>query len=235
VPRRFQTIVGAPRARRPMRAAGGGSQLLLFVSLSIVTALPMAVSKDAVARVLAVHPVQTSILDSSVNRNHLGIPTIGAHVHRVQMVAGSTHLISYFLESFPSNIDMSTVPKTAKEIVVAQVRIVGRPSYLVGRDQSGEPPSGPRPKNLFHSWLKILNVRSGAATVGAVVDATFGLPNSSGLRSYHPYTPKQLDRDYFVVMYIDDDGRRRLAGFAIEEKEYRLWESEIEEYDRLRR
>lgn len=171
-------------------------------------------------------------LDSLAARNHLGTPAFGGRVPRIQMIAGNEHLVSYFLESSPSNIEASTLPKTAREIVVARVRISGRPAYLVGRRESGVSPSGPPPRNLFHARLNILDVRSGNAAVGSKVDVTFGVPSSSNLRNYHPYTPVQLERDYFVVMYVDDDGRRRLAGFAISETQYRDWEVEVREYDR---
>lgn len=222
--------------RKPrIRAAYSGSRLFLYALLSIVGALPLTTSRDGAASALAHYPVHTSSLDSLGDRCIRGMPTLEGYLHRAQMVAGNAHLVSYFLDNVPSRVDASTLPKTARDVVVARVRIVGRPSYLVGRDQSGGPSLEPRPKNLFHSRLKILKVESGKATVGSTVDATFGLPTSSGLRNYHPYTPEQLDRDYFVVMYTDDDGRARLAGFAIGESEYQLWKSEAEKYDRQRR
>jgi hypothetical protein len=81
--------------------------------------------------------------------------------------------------------------------------------------------------------MKILDVRSGNADVGAEVDVTFGEPDPRGL-VHHPHTPNDLNRHYDVVIYSGDDDERHLAGFPISETEYREWEAQVWSYERAR-
>ena len=160
----------------------------------------------------------------------IGVVPLASHKSYAQVVTQDKPPIAYFLDRVPENLDISTLPKTARDVVVARVRIEGRLAYLVGRDQSGMPP--PLPPFLFYARLKIMDVRSGSATAGATVDVTFAVPNSSALIHY-PHTPNQLDRNYEVVMYSADD-KRHLAGFPISETQYREWDEEVRSYDRAR-
>ena len=153
------------------------------------------------------------------------------HESYAQMMTQDKPPIAYFLDRVPEKLDVSTLPKAAREVVVARVRVEGRLAYLVGRDQSGRPPQ--LPPYLFYARLKILDVRSGNATVGATVDVTFGVPNASE-RIHYPHTPTQLDRDYHVVMYSGDDDGRHLAGFPTSETQYREWDTEVRTYNRSR-
>lgn len=139
--------------------------------------------------------------------------------------------IAYFLDRVPENLDISTLPKTARDVIVARVRAAGPPAYLIGRDQSGRPP--PLPPYLYHARLKILDVRSGNAAIGEMVDVTFGVPKSPSA-VHHPHTPKQLDRDYYVVMYSGDDGERHLTGFPISVTQYQEWDAEVRSYEHSR-
>jgi hypothetical protein len=82
--------------------------------------------------------------------------------------------------------------------------------------------------------LKVLEVRSGGATAGATLGATFGVRQLNYSLIHHPRTPNQLARDYFVVMYVDDDNERRLAGFPISEAQYREWEAEVWDFEQTR-
>jgi hypothetical protein len=172
--------------------------------------------------------------NSSIGWNLIATDKFGDLRVRVQTTTRDGPPLAYFLEQIPDSIDGSTLPKTARDVVVARVRIVGHAAYLVGRDQSGRPPPGPPPKNLFSVRLKVLEVRSSDATVGATLEATFGVRQSNRSRTHHPHTPNQLDRDYFVVMYVDDDSQRRLAGFPISEAQYQEWETEVRDFERTR-
>jgi hypothetical protein len=118
---------------------------------------------------------------------------------------------------------------TGRDVVVARVQIVGRPIYLIGRDQ-GAPPS--LPKNLFFTRLKILEVQQGTATAGDTMEVTFGVPGSS--RVLNPHTPVQLAREYTVVVYLNEDNKRHLIGFPFDHKQYDEWENEVREFERLR-
>jgi hypothetical protein len=135
------------------------------------------------------------------------------------------YLVTYFMDRLPPDIRASTLPEDARQVVVCSAILTKRPAYLVGRDQSGEPP--PLPKAPFRGRIKILEVFAGNAAAGDLVDVLFGSWNHSGKRHFRPFTQNQLDRNYFVVIYLGADGERRLAGFPIEESEYQEWETEL--------
>lgn len=153
------------------------------------------------------------------------------HESCAQMATQDRARIAYFLDRVPESLDSSTLPKTARAVVVARVRIEGRLTYLVGRDQSGRSP--PLPPYLFYARLKIMDVRTGHAATGETVDVTFAVPNSSAAIKY-PHTPNQLDRDYEVIMYSTEDGEHHLAGFPVSEAQYMQWDAEVRSYDRSR-
>ncbi|WP_375411244.1 hypothetical protein [uncultured Bradyrhizobium sp.] len=153
------------------------------------------------------------------------------HESCAQMVTQDKPPIAYFLDRVPESLDSSTLPKTARDVVIARVRIEGRLTYLVGRDQSGTSP--PLPSHLFYARLKITDVRTGHAATGATVDVTFGVPGSPA-RIHYPHTPNQLDRDYEVVMYSAEDGEHHLVGFPVSEEQYMKWDAEVRSYDRSR-
>jgi hypothetical protein len=190
-----------------------------FLKRTVVAAtMLLAMSKETlVAEGLGVGPIPVALVGSAIDSKQfdatpLGYDTEPAQRIKVQMVAEKNYLITYFLDQVPNDINMSTMPKTARDVIVARVSMARKPVYLVKREQSDE--SAP-PKNLFRSQLKILQVISGRATVGENLDATFGVPDGSGKLSFLPLTPSQVNRDYFVVAYIDDDGQRRLEHDAI--------------------
>jgi hypothetical protein len=143
-----------------------------------------------------------------------------------QMIASRDYLVSYFLDQAPENIAVSTAPESARDVIVARVRLLERPSYLVGRDQSGRPAVAP--KFPFRAKLKVLDVIRGNAMVGQSISVTFGSFNSSGKRHFGPFTSHQIGRDYFVVIYLGSDDEYHLAGFPIDEARYQQWESEIQ-------
>jgi hypothetical protein len=153
------------------------------------------------------------------------------HESCAQMVTQDKPPIAYFLDRVPESLDSSTLPKTARDVVIAKVHLEDHPAYLIGRDQSGRPP--PLPPYLFHARLKILEARKGNVTVGAMVDVTFGVPGSPA-RIHYPHTPHQLARDYGVVIYSGDDDERHLAGFPISETQYQEWDEEVRSYERTR-
>jgi hypothetical protein len=161
----------------------------------------------------------------------IGVVPLANHGSYAQMVTQDKDKppIAYFLDRVPEALDISTLPKAARDVVVARVHITTSPSYLGGRDQSGIP--RPRPPYIFHVRMKILEVRSGNASVGAEVDATFGEPYPL---IHFPHTPNQLNRDYDVVIYSGDDDERHLAGFPISETHYQEWDEEVRSYERTR-
>jgi hypothetical protein len=140
--------------------------------------------------------------------------------------------LTWFLDEPPSDLSQSTLPPSAGEIVVAKVRLMGRSSYLMGRDQSGRP-SEKKPEELFAASLEVLDVVRGKRPAERILHATFAAANNSHTYIRHPATPQQLARDYFVVIY-EEGGRLHLAGFPNSEASYREWEKEFLEYERTR-
>jgi hypothetical protein len=224
-------MAGSTSMRHPIRRGivlrRGGQGLRACVAFAIM--LLAIANKASAADSAVVNPIRTNltIVSSLIDRRQFDEKLLESDMSRVQMVTEESRLIAYFLDSPPDNIHISTLPETAREIVVAHVHMLGASLYMVGRDQSGRPPSSRPSRNLYFAELKILDVRSGDATVGARFGVEFGAPNPSRSRICRPQTPSQLGRDYFVVMYIDEQGQRRLAGFPISEAQYLEWEDEV--------
>ncbi|MCA1535474.1 hypothetical protein I6F21_23360 [Bradyrhizobium sp. NBAIM03] len=142
------------------------------------------------------------------------------------LTAGSELPVMYFLDKPPSDIRTSTLPTTAKEVLLARVRLLGTAAGLGGRISTGRPwerfsqgasrgqPQGSRSPE-------------GNASVDSVFDATFGVTDQTHSLIPVPRTKSELERDYFVVVYADDGGHWHLAGFPMSEAEYRSWEEKF--------
>lgn len=129
-----------------------------------------------------------------------------------------------FLDRPPSEEEKKATPPNARDVSVAMVRVVERPVYLIGRDQSGRPPRLPR--DLFYVRLEIVRDLTGSLGPGVQFDAFFGVP-ALPVRHKYPQTPSQRTRTYFVVSYVEDDGKRRLASFPIEQEDFESWEQSV--------
>jgi hypothetical protein len=138
----------------------------------------------------------------------------------------------FFLEKPPTESEISQVPPSAREVIVAKVRLAGPLIYLVGRDQSGQPP--PPPKDLFLAPVEIVDVLAGKAATGERYDVYFGVPRVEPQKYKYPHTPSQKSRDYFVVSYIEEDMVRRLVGVPLGEREFEVWKKEVSEYEGAR-
>lgn len=154
----------------------------------------------------------------------------GSGIHKV---SNDQSPISYFLDRMPDDADLPKAPDGATGVVVARVRLQEAPSYLGGRDRSGEVPKN-QPRDIFFTRIKISDVLRGDASAGQILDVRFG-QRGDKRRLIYPYTPDQRDREYVVVMYMDaSDGRRRLTPFPIPEFQYSQWEVEQSAYTRFR-
>jgi hypothetical protein len=147
-----------------------------------------------------------------------------APVSQAQVRIEGNYLFAYFLDEPPSDIGTSTLPAAARDVVVARVSLIQRPIYLVGRDQSGMPP--PPTEYLFRAQFHVVEVLSGPAAVGENFDVTFAKPNGSGRMTMVPRRD-ELNRDFFVIAYLDEGGRRHLAAYPISEDKYRAWEAVV--------
>jgi hypothetical protein len=112
---------------------------------------------------------------------------------------------------------------TGSDGLIARVRVLERPAYLIGRDQSGAPP--PLPKDLFYARIQVVQALSGAAQEGTQLEVFFGVPGGGRLYAY-PRTPQQLLRDYVIVSSVGEDGLRRPQEFPLEPEDYQRWEQE---------
>jgi hypothetical protein len=115
-----------------------------------------------------------------------------------------TSATTYFLEEPPAAIDRSKLPATARDVLVAKVRIVGRVVYLGGR-HPWDPPQ-PRPKTVLGAEVEILDVLSGSAVKSTRHIVVF-LERGSGQRHKYPHVPKAYERDYFIVSYLNEETR----------------------------
>jgi hypothetical protein len=162
-------------------------------------------------------------------------PSVSFLIHGsgIHMVSNDRSPISYFSDRMPDDADLPRAPDGATGVVVARVRLQEAPSYLGGRDQSGEAPKS-QPRDIFFTRIKISDVLRGDASAGQTLDVRFGLRGDKR-RLIYPYTPDQRDREYVVLMYLDaSDGRRRLAPIPITEFQYSQWEVEQSAHTRLR-
>jgi hypothetical protein len=145
----------------------------------------------------------------------------------VQMAANYQPPLGYFLDELPADFDLSKAPSGAKEVSIARVRALEIPNWLGGRDQSGVSPTN-LPRDKFFIRMRVLEVRSGSATVGKVYDIYFG---EWGRDLLYPLTPDQLARDYIVAMYLDPlDAKHRLIGFPVSSTQYSDWMTKRSEY-----
>jgi hypothetical protein len=148
-----------------------------------------------------------------------------------QMTAGDGAPIAYFFEQAPDDAQMSKLPQMSHDVVVARVRVLGVPAYLGGRHHSA---AGPPSKYALFARLKVIDVLHGDAAPGTISEVEFGTRDWTHTLVHHPHTPDQLGRDYFVVVFRDDDGQLSLAGFPITEAQYRSWEVEVWDFERTR-
>lgn len=151
----------------------------------------------------------------------------------LELVAGDKMPVAYFMDRVPDDLDLPAVSGSVTDIMVAKVRVKQAPSFLGGRDRSGERPKD-LPKDILFTRVEIVDVRKGRAAVGQVFDVRLGLRGDERRFSY-PLTPDQLSREYMVVIYLDvADGLRRLVPFSITELQYSQWEAEQSAYTRMR-
>lgn len=191
--------------------------MLLFLS-SIVEARPC---KEPVCYVIAIACAGQPCRRGSEPRNTLREEDV------VQLAPGYQPPLAYFRDEPPGESDLSRAPNGARELTIAKVRALDIPVWLGGRDQSGIS-STKRSRDNSVVRIRIIEVRSGSASLGQTYEVYFG---EWGRETVYPLTPNQLARDYIVAMYSDPtDGKYRLVGVPIGSAEYRDWMAERSEY-----
>ena len=123
------------------------------------------------------------------------------------MAANNQAPVAYFLDQLLTDIEASKLPSSARDVVIAKVRVLEHPSWL------GKRHSADLPRDVFFIRLRILDVRRGSAAIAADYNIYFG---ERGKDMVFPNTPEQLGRECIVMMYLDaDDAKHRLVGFPI--------------------
>jgi len=161
---------------------------------------------------------------------------------REQPATSSPFPTQFFLEQPPADSQLSQIPRSAKNVVIAKVRIDGPLVYLPGEHT-------PPQSDLFSAGVEIIELLRGDASretvhvvsgndirIGVRVVAVYFGVTAGGWppqRLKYPNTPSQMSRDYFIVSHLGSDRRRRLIGFPVAEREYERWDTEVRE-DRLR-
>ncbi|GLH75954.1 hypothetical protein SSBR45G_08620 [Bradyrhizobium sp. SSBR45G] len=133
-------------------------------------------------------------------------------------------MVTYFSEEVPPAIPKPEALLSEDQIVLAKVRVLSRPAYLVGLDQSGQP-TRIVPRERWSAWLQVHDVIRGKRPEMERINATFG-----GELNYArgPRTPYQLEQEYFVAMYEDSSGYH-LIGVPISLAKYHEWQRVITE------
>jgi hypothetical protein len=177
--------------------------------------------------------IGTSLQGSSIKDGLIAPGMFPSLVRHAQMTVGDGAPVAYFLEQAPDDAQMSKLPQMSQDVVVAKVHVLEVPAFLGGREHSPPPPSG-RSKYVLFARLEVVDVLHGDATAGAISEVKFGMRGSTRSPVHHPHTPDQLRRDYFVVMFRDNEGGRSLLGFPITEAQYHSWETELRDFERTR-
>lgn len=123
----------------------------------------------------------------------------------------------------PHSDVLSRVPAQARDTVVAKVRLIARPRYLIDRE-----PKPPLPKDRWMAAVELLEVTAGSLAPGSRMRVKYGV--TGGKEAISPVTPRMIEREYFIVSYLDDDGERRLLDFAISSEGFDRWRDERSAY-----
>jgi hypothetical protein len=138
--------------------------------------------------------------------------------------------VDYFPDKLPANRDLSRVPSKARDVIVAKVRLIGSVFSPNGR----HPWDPPQTKDRAGAEVEIVQAYGGNTRPGARYIVYFGPRDSGALNLKYPHTPRMRTLEYFIVAYLEDDGKHRLLGFPVSSEAYEQWDKEVWEYERLR-
>ena len=160
----------------------------------------------------------------------IGITAISFFHDAKAQAPTDAYATNYFFEEPPSNDDLPKAPPTALEVIHAKVR-VNSVNYIMGRHNLIQPP--PEIRGAFRARVQLAHVSSGKVAVGSQINLHFGVPGT-GRRYKYPHTPAMKTKEYFIVAYLDHNGRYWLLGSPVSEQEYEPWQKEVYEYERAR-
>jgi hypothetical protein len=152
-------------------------------------------------------------------------------VARLSATEQSMTPVAYFLEQMPAELNAPRyLPSDAKDVITAKVRL-GQGmdvAWLGGRHCER------CTNDIFGARLEIIEVLTGNAQVGQIFNVLFGQRSEHREFIAYPNTPDQRRREYTVVIYLSEDGNRRLVPFHISQPEYQKWHAEMSAYQGLR-
>ena len=140
--------------------------------------------------------------------------------------------ITYFSDEATFDLAERTRPPSTDQVTVAKVRVMGRPAYLLGPDQSGRPPVE-KPREPYGATLEVLDVIRGKRPDRERVSVTFGGGAFTHTYAFGPTTPRQLAQEYYVAIYEDTFGLH-LIGIPMSSEQYREWQHEIAVFEHER-
>jgi len=141
-----------------------------------------------------------------------------------------SHAVDYFPDRPPSAADVARVPSSARDVIVAKVRLVGSVFSPNGR----HPWDPPQTKDRAGAEVEIIQTYGGNARPGTRHVVYFGLRGEGAPNMKYPHTPRMRAQEYFMVAYREEDGKRRLLGFPASPDAYEQWDKEVWEHERLR-
>jgi hypothetical protein len=127
-----------------------------------------------------------------------------------------------FLDRAPTDVELSQLPSTARDIVVAKVRLIVQPHYIFEPDRREQDRGS---QDLFHARVQIVEPVKGWSEIGQEYDTYFGRPGV-GRRYKYPAALSEIGRHYFVVLFRSHDGQRRLLTPRIAKSEFEKWQAE---------
>lgn len=142
--------------------------------------------------------------------------------------------LTYFSDELPLAFPKPELLLSMDQVILAKVRVIDRPTFLLLPDQSGRP-SGEKLREPWSAWLQMLDIIRGPRPERERLNVRFGGGDPNHDYALGPSIPSQLAREYFVAMYEDAFGFH-LIELPISAAKYREWQLEITgfEQERLR-
>lgn len=130
--------------------------------------------------------------------------------------------VTYFLDEAPHSDELMALSSKAPQLIVARVRVLSV-NWRGGRH------GGENLSTKLEAEVRVEDVLNGGIRKGSTAIVVFG-PRGSPQKFTYPSTPEMLKRDYFVALYVAENGENTLMPFAVDIQEYERWEREFLDY-----
>ena len=113
----------------------------------------------------------------------------------------TTQYQTYFLDHVPTKRELARIPKSARDIIIAKVKI--DMIFMSNRNPDFVLPDTvlPRPRKKYPllAKIKIIDVLKGSTTIGSRLDVYFG---SAEYAPKYPSRTRDWAREYFIISYL---------------------------------